>query len=121
MDIKELKPRWNQLLDKLQNEYADGDEMDVDGVLFLVGINELGKGPQKFKKDQKLDVLHVAICTILEPYGYYEFKGEDPDGWPHFDLKEKLPPLKPGQQSILMKEALVNYFTANGYLKEYEQ
>ena len=84
MDLDELKKDWEKLCQQLGEAYADGEKMDIDGMLFLVGINELGKGPGSFKKDQKLELMHIAICTVLEPYGYYEFDGEDQDGWPHY-------------------------------------
>ena len=41
---------------------------------------------------------------------YYEFDYFDADGWPHYKTKDFLPPLKPGEQAVLMKEAIVNYF-----------
>ena len=54
--------------------------------------------------------MHIAICRLLEPYGYYEFDYFDEQGWPHYTIKEALPNLKAGEQSILMKDAIVNYF-----------
>ena len=39
-----------------------------------------------------------------------EFDFFDDDGWPHYKTKEELPTLKPGEQSILMKESIVQYF-----------
>jgi hypothetical protein len=105
---KELEKRWNELLEKLSEKFGEG--MDLEAVLFLIGVQELGKGYKKFSKDEKLDVLHVAICTLLEPYGYYEFEGKDADEWPHWKRNEKLPPLAPAQQSQLMKEAILDYF-----------
>ena len=64
----------------------------------------------KFSKNGKLDVMHIAICTLLAPYGYYEYEGLDKDGWPHWKVNEKLPSLKPGNQLQLMKQAVVDYF-----------
>jgi hypothetical protein len=43
-------------------------------------------------------------------------EGRDADGWPHYALVEALPHLKAGQQSLLMKEALVGYFEENGWI-----
>ena len=60
--------------------------------------------------DEKLNLMHIAICRLLEPYGFYEFEYFDEEGWPHYKVKEELPPLKAGEQSVLMKEAIVNYF-----------
>ena len=67
-------------------------------------------GGKPFKKDEKVNLMHIAICRLLEPYGFYEFDFVDKDGWPHYKIKEELPPLKAGEQSVLMKEAIVNYF-----------
>lgn len=87
-----------------------GDDIDLQGLLFIIGLQELGKGKIKLSKNEKLDVLHIAICTLLSPYGYYEYEGLDKDGWPHWKTSEKLPPLKPGQQQEIIKQAIVEYF-----------
>jgi hypothetical protein len=107
---EELKERWNLVVAKLSTQFADGDTLDLDSIIYLIGIQELGQLDRKFKKDQKLDLMHIAICRLLEPYGYYEFDYFDDDGWPHYMVKEELPSLKAGEQSVLMKEAIVTYF-----------
>jgi hypothetical protein len=112
----ELKADWEALLQKLSNQFPGDGDLDLDGVLLLVGTQELQMGYIKMKKDDKINVLHVAICTVLEPYGYYEFEKRDEQGWPHFKALQPLPPLKAGEQSILMKQAVVHYFKDNGYL-----
>jgi hypothetical protein len=109
MRSEELKHDWEQLLAKLSQQFPGDGDIDLDGVLLLIGAQEL-------KKDEKLNVLHIAVCTVLEPYGYYEFEKRDDDGWPHFKSLKPLPNLKAGEQAVLMKEAVVNYFKTNGYL-----
>lgn len=111
-----LKEKWEIIVNRLSNQFADGDALDIDGVLYLIGVQELGKGHQTFKKDEKINVMHIAICKLLEPYGYYEFDYFDADGWPHYKTVENLPTLKPGEQSVLIKEAIVNYFEGMGYI-----
>lgn len=111
-----LKERWELLVKKLSNQFADGDELDLDSIIYLIGVQELGKVHQKFKKDEKVNLMHIAICRLLEPYGFYEFDYVDRDGWPHFKVKEELPPLKAGEQSVLMKEAIVNYFLERNFI-----
>lgn len=103
-----IEIRFQKLLEKLNAAFGGG--LDVQSILFLVGVQELGTGFRKFKKDEKLDLMHVAICTILMPYGHYEFIGRDDDNWPHFELKKPLPELKQKEQEHLMKEALLDYF-----------
>lgn len=84
--------------------------MDLDGIIYLVGLQELGRWDKSFKKDEKVQLMHIAICRLLEPYGYYRFDYVDDDGWPHYELIKPLPVLKAGEQSLLMKEAIVGYF-----------
>lgn len=113
---EQLKERWELLQQKLSEQFADGDLLDLDAIIYLVGVQELGQPHKKFKKDHKIDLMHIAICSLLEPYGYYEFDFFDDDGWPHFKTTEKLPNLKAGEQSVLMKEAIVNYFMEKEYI-----
>jgi hypothetical protein len=107
----QLKDRWVILVGKLSAQFADGDPLELDAIIYLVGIQELGQYHKKYKKDDKLDLMHIAICRLLEPYGYYEFDFFDDDGWPHYMVKDQLPTLKAGEQSVLMKGAVVQYFT----------
>lgn len=111
-----LKERWELLVHKLSNRFSDGDPLELDAVIYLVGVQELGQYHRKYKKDDKLDLMHIAICRLLEPYGYYEFDFFDDDGWPHYRIKESLPPLKAGEQAILMKEAIVDYFLEKEFI-----
>ncbi len=113
---EQLKKRWEFLVKKLSAQFSDGDPLELDGIVYLVGVQELGNFHRKFKKDEKVNLMHIAICRLLEPYGYYDFDFFDDDGWPHYKVKEQLPPLKAGEQSVLMKEALVNYFIEKEYI-----
>lgn len=114
---EQLKERWAQLQTRISNQFADGDLLDLDAIIYLVGVQELGQLHKKFKKDQKLDLMHIAICRLLEPYGYYEFDFVDEEGWPHYKVLETLPSLKAGEQSVLMKDAIVQYFLEKGYIQ----
>ncbi len=107
---EQLKERWESVVTILSNKFAAGEDLDLDGVIYIIGLQELGKPHLEFQKDEKINLMHIAICRLLEPYGYYEFEYFDSEGWPHYIVKEELPALKAGEQSILMKEAIVNYF-----------
>ena len=114
---EKLKDRFDALVVKLSDQFSDGDPLDMEGMIYLVGVQELGKLHRKFKKDEKINLMHIAICRLLEPYGYYEFSHFDEEGWPHYKVIDELPHLKAGEQSILMKEALVNYFIERNYIE----
>jgi hypothetical protein len=107
--LHDIEAEWKSVLSKLQKQF--GEELDMQAVLMLIGVQELGKGYRKFSKDQKLELMHIAICTLLEPYGYYQFEGLDEDGYPHWSTNEALPNLNPGQQQFLIKQAICSYFS----------
>jgi hypothetical protein len=104
----ELKEQWDSLMKRLEVQFGEG--IEIEGLLMLIGVQELGLGYQKFSKDEKLDVLHVALCTLLEPLGYYTFTGYDADAWPMWEPVTSIPALKPGEQKLLVKRAVIKYF-----------
>ncbi|UKN01730.1 hypothetical protein K6119_18560 [Paracrocinitomix mangrovi] len=105
---------YQEVVKKLESKFGEG--LDLDAVVLIIGVQELGKGFKKFSKDEKMNLMHIAICTILEPYGYYKYSHEDEDGWPHFDKIENLPALGAKEQESLLKEAVIQYFEVNKYL-----
>jgi hypothetical protein len=107
-ELQQLKEQWQSLTVKLADQF--GEEPDLQTVIFLVGVQELGKGPQKFSKDEKQDLMHIATCKLLSQYGYYELQGADQDGWPHWKRLKELPPLSLKEQDILLKQAVLQYF-----------
>jgi hypothetical protein len=117
MDIK-LQHKFLELTKQIEADFGDG--IETEGIMVLIGIQELGQGHKEFTKDEKINLIHIATCTVLEPYGYYKFKENDEDGWPHFDIIENLPPLDNRQQEHLMKEAVLAYFRNNEYYVEEE-
>jgi hypothetical protein len=100
--------KWNKTVKSLEQRF--GQDIDLQAILFLIGLQELGLGYNKLNKNQKLDVMHIAVCALLSQWGYYTFSGHDKDGWPHWQATEKLPHLTPKEQNKLIKEAIVEYF-----------
>src|SRR5258708_7555887 len=86
----DLDKHWQALLVQI-DQMVGQKPRDLNGVLFLIGVQELGKGNQHFTKEQKQDLLHIAICKVLSFSGYYTLEGLDKDGWPHWKLIKKLP------------------------------
>ena len=111
-----LKNDWEQLILQLSEKFGDGDPLTLDAIIYLIGVQELGQGAKEYKKDDKVNLMHIAICRLLEPFGYYEFEYFDPDGWPHYKILAELPDLKTGEQTVLIKEAIVMYFRNNGFI-----
>lgn len=107
---QKLKEDYVQLLEILATKFGEGEQLNLDAIIYLIGVQELGKGNIEYKKDDKVNLMHIAICRLLEPFGYYEFDFFDEDGWPHYKTLEELPALKSGEQTVLIKEAIVQYF-----------
>lgn len=114
---EQLKMRWNEVVAKLSEQFGEGETLDLEAIIYLIGVQELGQFKRKFKKDDKVNLMHIAICRLLEPFGYYSFSHYDKDGWPHYHVEQNLPHLKAGEQSVLMKEAIVQYFLEKEYIK----
>ena len=108
--MRDKKNKWEALVNYISNEFGDGKTLNLQAILFLIGINELGQGYRTFTKQERIDLLHIAICKLLSFYGYYSFKERDKEGWPHWKTTENLPTLKSDEQTILLKEAAVLYF-----------
>jgi len=103
-----LNKKWDALLLKLQKDIAE--DIDLKGVLFLIGVQELQKGIQDFTKEEKQDILHLAVCKLLTSYGYFKFEKVDEDGWPHWVELKPIKNLTGEQQDLLIKEAIIAYF-----------
>ncbi|MBL0341034.1 MAG: hypothetical protein IPP71_08980 [Bacteroidetes bacterium] len=111
MDLKsigELKEEWTFLTKRLTDQF--GMEPDLQGIIFLIGVQELGQGNRKFSKDEKQDLMHIATCRLLSNYGIYELAGADEEGWPHWKLVGKMPVLSLKEQDLLLKRAVLDYF-----------
>lgn len=104
----DLQSRWWKLEAQLLDRF--GKKPDVESILFLIGVQELGDIRKKFSKEQKQDLMHVAVCTVLMPSGYFEMAGVDPDGWPHFRQLKAMPELAPFEQENFLKDHILLYF-----------
>lgn len=110
----DLDRNWQALLSAIENSLGKRPK-DLNGVLFLIGVQELGRGSKYFSKEEKQDLLHIAICKVLSLAGYYELEGLDEDGWPHWKLIKKLPHFDLLEQEKLLKMHVIEYFE-----KEYQ-
>lgn len=105
----DLQKAWVEMLYKLK-EVTGKRPADLNAVLFLIGVQELGMGARAFSKEEKQDILHIAICKVLSLAGYYELDGHDSDGWPHWKLIKKLPRFDLLEQEKLLKIQILEYF-----------
>jgi len=86
----EQEKSWASLLTALEKLIGKKPK-DLNAVLFLIGVQELGQGRKVFEKEEKQDLMHIGICKVLSLSGYYELEGLDKDGWPHWKLVKNYP------------------------------
>lgn len=105
----EQERKWQALLKSLEINIGKKPK-DLNAVLFLIGVQELGKGKKNFSKEEKQDLMHIAICKVLSLSGFYRLEGIDEDGWPHWKLVKKLPHFDLLEQERLLKMHVIEYF-----------
>ncbi|MCB0410340.1 MAG: hypothetical protein KDD29_08975 [Flavobacteriales bacterium] len=107
--MEDLNLKWEKVQQLVKQKFDE--ELDLQSILFVIGLQELGQNHQMLKKEQKVEVMHIGICSVLAPFGYYKKLGLDNDGWPHFKNIKKLPNDLVGEsQQELLKKAIVQYF-----------
>ncbi len=109
----DLQTRWWELEAKMLDRF--GKKPDMEGVLFLVGLQETGFIREKVTKEQKQDIMHVAVCTLLSESGYYILEGKDEEGWPHFKQVKEIPSLELIEQENFLKDHVLLYFQKQGF------
>lgn len=109
----DLQARWWKLEEKLMERFEKKPDMET--ILFLIGIQELGDIKTKFSKEQKQDLMHIAVCSLLSVSGYYELEGADADGWPHYRQLKALPVMDLIAQENFMKDHVLLYFEEHDF------
>lgn len=109
MTPAQINLKWKALQERIALEF-DSDIPDIKVMLFLIGVQELGQGPQKFTKRQKEELMHIANCKLFSLMGFYELEGLDQDGWPHWKLIKTVPNYTLMEQEMVLKSLIIEYF-----------
>jgi hypothetical protein len=109
------KLKWYKIVFQLKKQF--GKKPDMNGILFLIGMQEMGM-VREFTKDEKMDLFHIATCKLLSYDGYYKFMHKDSEGWPHYELINKPPFTDLMSQEMLLRKLVVKYFDENELYEE---
>ena len=111
---------YNRIRNYVQKRFNRPGLPDLNAMLFLIGVQELGRWRNDFTKEEKQDLMHIAVCRLMAYDGHYEFVGRDDEGWPHYELVSKIPPQDLRGQEKLLRARIVRYFNEleeeEGYL-----
>lgn len=100
--------RWEALLATMQARF--GRRPDLNALLLLIGVQELGQGVGAFTKEQKQDLMHIATCKLFSLSGHYEVERVDDEGWPHYKLLHPVPFANLKEQERMLKWHMLEYF-----------
>ncbi len=108
-----LQERWALFQRWTLNRF--GKKADVEGILFLVGIQELGKGfVPDLDKARKEQILLEGTYCVLETLGYYERIGMEGNGHWIWEQTNPLPSeLSKEAEEQMLRRAVLRYFDIN--------
>lgn len=111
MEDWEFEFEWLKVRHFVKDQFGKPTLPDLNAILFLIGIQELGEVRETWTKEEKQDLMHIATCQLLSQEGYYELEGLDHDGWPHYKLVRRIPAISLKEQENLLKELVIRYFS----------
>ncbi|WP_156306450.1 hypothetical protein [Sphingobacterium endophyticum] len=109
MQAAEINKKWKVLQEAVADNF-DMDIPDIKVMLFLIGVQELGKGPKEFSKREKEELMHIATCRLFSSLGFYELEGLDEQGWPHWKIVKPIPNYTLMEQELIIKSLIIDYF-----------
>ena len=121
MEDWQLDFEWLRIQHHVKEALGRQELPDLQAVLFLIGIQELGSVKRSFTKEEKQDLMHIAVCTLLSEDGYYTLQGLDSDGWPHFHQTRPVPEQGVKEQERMLKEKIIHYFNLEQHEISYEK
>lgn len=105
----EISGKWKQVISFFEENFDK--KPDLNAILFLIGIRELGELPEKkFTKEEKTHLMHIANCKVLSYSGYYNQKGFNTQGWPVWENIKPIPTMNIFEQENLMRQHIIEYF-----------
>jgi len=99
---------WTELCDHLGKQF--NIDIDLNGVLFLVGIRERGLTFQPFSKEEKMSLINLGSCTLYLEMGLTEKTGVDKDGWPVFTQKSLALVVTEERKNKVLQDCALRYF-----------
>lgn len=110
METWELDFNWLRVRHFVKDSLGHDRLPDMQAVLMLIGVQELGRWRKDFSKEEKQDLMHIGTCEVLAAEGYYTFTHRDADGWPHYRAERPVEAQGHVAQERLLKEKIIQYF-----------
>jgi len=109
----ELDFKWLEVRHSIKDAMKKKKLPDLNTILLLIGVQEVGIIKPQFTKEEKQDLMHVAVCTLMSDLGYYRLAGKDEEGWPVWEHLKPIEVGAVGEQATLLQEQIIKYFNNN--------
>ena len=104
-----VKDKWGTIMEFMTKTF--GKKPDMEAMLYIIGTRELGDhAHREFSKDEKVNLLHIAVCKLLRQSDYYQLDGLDKDGWPLWKNIKEVPFLNIFEQETFLRHHIIAYF-----------
>lgn len=90
-----------------------GKSLSIQAALWVISMQEYPRLHTKYSSPDavvKEDLLHLAVCFILEIQGFCVFENLDNDGWPRYSSIAKFENLSLKEQETILARGIVCYF-----------
>ena len=111
MEEWQLDFEWLRIKHLVKDKLKQDKLPDLNAILLLIGIQETNIVRPTYSKEEKQDLMHVAVCSLLAQDGYFELEGRDQDGWPHFIQIKSVETQGEQEQETLLKTLAIRYFS----------
>ena len=111
MEEWQLDFEWLRIRHFVKDKLQQDKLPDLNAILLLIGIQETNIVRPTYSKEEKQDLMHVAVCSLLAQDGYFELEGRDQDGWPHFIQIKSVETQGEQEQETLLKTLAIRYFS----------
>jgi len=109
MEQWELDFHWLRLRHFIRDTFRTPELPEMEAILFLIGIQELGIIQKKFRKEQKMQLMHDAACLLLSKDGYFQLNGRNEKGWPEWVEGKKMD-MDENDRTRRLQQRIIEYF-----------
>lgn len=101
--------RWSSLVADIESRF--GRVPDIDAILFLIGVQSVGRGYEPdLPKERKQSLIMEGSYLAFETLGVYRRMGLEKNGFWIWEKTTDLPVLSVEQQEKLLQIGILNYF-----------
>jgi hypothetical protein len=113
MEQWELNFNWLKVQHFIKDKFGISVLPNLDTVLFLIGIQEIGKINTDYSKEDKLGITTLGMCVVLSQDGYFKQDGFDKSGWPIWKELKPFTPKDDIEEQNIFKNLVLLYFEQN--------